>query len=396
MEHRRRLTKRSPLLLIALVAWWGCAPQADRGAASLTSTARVPATGIAPAQHGAEQHSDPRGAEDRVRELEQQLAERDRQIAAVRVAIATGRGHPEAVQGAPDTVQPPAPAQQPAAPPPSRPEPAAAPPDVQHPPEAPAAPSAAASDGSEGSRGQGAKDQPPSNPRPLDPPATNAAADRQLANAQKRIAGLEKQLALEVKRRQDVEAEMTRLLQETSAGPFEHADNVVEKHLREELVRARKEIGDLRTSLTSERREREDLERRYTALQTQVQASADAPARDAASSEEVNALKERQRRVLASIQQELQASKQREAELRQSIDQSQGTDGVSVADEVTNLRSANSALQMRLDDEHQRNRDLSAKLQLATRVTDLIFKMQSAGVQSARPIAVPLPAVAAP
>jgi DNA repair exonuclease SbcCD ATPase subunit len=213
-------------------------------------------------------------------------------------------------------------------------------------------------------------------------------ADERLASAQKQIGRLEQQLAAEVKRRQEVEAEMKSLLQETSAGPFEHADNVVEKHLRQELDRAHKEISDLRTTLTSERRDRSELERRFAALQAQVQATA-AAAHSAAPNEEVEALKERQRRVLASIQQDLEASKQREAELRQSLEAAQGPDGVSLADAVANLRSENSALQTRLDEEHRRNGDLSAKLQLATRVTDLIFKMQSASAQ-------PVAAAAAP
>jgi len=52
---------------------------------------------------------------------------------------------------------------------------------------------------------------------------------------------------------------------------------------------------------------------------------------------------------------------------------------VSLADAVSGLRTENSALQRRLDEEHRRNRDLQAKLQTATRVTDLIFKMQSSG-----------------
>jgi chromosome segregation ATPase len=218
-----------------------------------------------------------------------------------------------------------------------------------------------------------------------------AASDPRLAEAQRRIGRLERQLELEVKRRKDVEAEMTRLLQETSAGPYEQAPNVVEKHLREELGRARKEISQLRSTLLGERRERDDLERRFAALQAQVQATANAAPRGGVSNEEVEALKERQRRVLASIQQDLAASKQREAELRQTLEQSQGASGASAADDASSLRSENSALQMRLDEEHQRNRELSTKLQLATRVTDLIFKMQSNGTESVAAVPIPAP-----
>jgi hypothetical protein len=207
--------------------------------------------------------------------------------------------------------------------------------------------------------------------------------DPRLVEAKRRIARLERQLAVEVQRRREVEAEMDRLLQETSAGPFEQANSSVEQHLREQLDRARREVKDLRNTLATERRERDEMERRYTELQAHVRA-ADA-AGGGKSNEEIEALKERQRRVLASIQRDLDASRQREAELRRSLEESQGEDGVSLADSVTTLRSENSALQIRLGEEHNRNRELAAKLQFATRVTDLIYRMQTAGVQ---PVAV--------
>jgi hypothetical protein len=222
---------------------------------------------------------------------------------------------------------------------------------------------------------------------PLPPSPT----DERLTAAQKRIARLEQQLNLEVQRRKDVEGEMKRLLQETSAGPFERADDVVEKHLREELDRARKEVTQLRATLATERREHAEIERAYAALQAQLQTAA--PAAPAGPpNEEIEALKERQRRVLASIQQDLEASKQREADLRQSVEQLQGSGAASLSESMTNLRSENSALQMRLDEEHQRNRELIAKLQLATRVTDLIFRMRQNGATEA--VAVALPAAA--
>jgi hypothetical protein len=199
-----------------------------------------------------------------------------------------------------------------------------------------------------------------------------------LAAAQEQIAVLQTRLDGEVQRRKEVEAEMARLLQETSSGPYERADDAVGKHLQQELDGARQEIAELRTTLATERRQRADLEKRYSALQVQVQRTA-----GAGGSEEIEALKERQRRVLASIQQDLEASRQRERELRESLEQSRGNDAVSLADAVSGLRSENSALQRRLDDEHRRNRELQAKLQTATRVTDLIFKMQSSGATAA-------------
>ena len=69
--------------------------------------------------------------------------------------------------------------------------------------------------------------------------------------------------------------------------------------------------------------------------------------------------------------------------MRTALEQQDGAGGVSLADSVTSLRSENTALQRRLDDEHRQNRELASKLKLAGRVTDLIFKMQSNGTAGA-------------
>lgn len=283
-------------------------------------------------------------AERRVRDLEAQLAARDREIAAVRGELA------EATQGggaAPldPTAPSPAPAPQPV------------PPNARAPHEAPGPPAL-----------------PPVDARAIPQPQPLAAAESApLVAAQQQIAALQARLEVEVQRRQKVETEMARLLKETSAGPFERADDTVTRHLQQELTGARQEIAELRTTLRTERRQREDLERRYAALQAQVQRT-DAGGTE---SEEIAALKARQRRVLASIQQDLEATRQRERELRDSLAYQNGGDAVSLADAVSGLRAENSALQRRLDEEHRHNRELQAKLQTATRVTDLIFKMQS-------------------
>ena len=202
-----------------------------------------------------------------------------------------------------------------------------------------------------------------------------------LADAQRQIATLEARLDAEVRRRKDVEAEMTRLLEETSAGPYERTQGAAEQHLRQELDQARGEIVELRTTLATERRQRSELERRFAALQDRADESGRAPG----GGEEVEALKERQRRVMASIRQDLEASREREAELRATLERTQGSDGAALSGEVTGLRAENAALQRRLDEEHKRNQALAQKLKLAGRVTDLIFKMQSSGAVQAAP-----------
>jgi hypothetical protein len=378
------------LPFVALLPGYGCAPRAANDAqATLVSEEWVAYSDVDDQRHvvpsppdAASQVQSPTA--QRVRELEQQLAERDRQIAAVQNDLQAVGDPPPAPVAAGGEAQPAADPSTTAAA-----RSGAAP---EHDMPASTAPAAAPAED---------PSLPASEPRAASEtkranvpaaPATApvlAANDPRLIEAQRRIARLQQQLSAEVKRRHEVEAEMTRLLQETSAGPFDKAANVVEEHLRAELGRARKEIRSLRATLTAERRERDDLERRYAELQAQVQAAAKSAPPTGVPNEEVEALKARQHRVLASIQQDLAASKRQEAELRQALEQAQGPNGASVAEEVSGLRSQNGALQMRLDEEHLRNRELAAKLQLATRVTDLIYKMQSRGIESVA--AVPLP-----
>jgi len=325
--------RRASWVIAAAVVASGCIPRTYNTMPSGGSAAGA-AGGTATVSRPAPRPLTP--AEQRVQQLEAQLAERDREIAAVQNEIQSARQQPA-----------PAVAAAPAPPPAARGEAAS---------EAPAEAAGAAG-------------------------AASRAKDAQLADAQRQIASLEARLESEVQRRKQVEGEMARLLEETSSGPYERSANVVDQHLREQLTAAQQEITDLRTTLSAERRERSDLEKRFATLQAQVERSAGSGG--GADTEEVAALKERQRRVVASIQQDLLASQQREAELRTALQKAEGSDGVSLADSVTSLRAENAALQRRLDQEHQQNRELSSKLKLAGRVTDLIFKMQSSGAGDA-------------
>lgn len=316
-------------MIAAAVVASGCIPRTYDTVPAAPSTADAPsATGASAGTEFAAVRPTPRPlspAERRVQELEAQLAERDREIAAVESQL-------QRVGSAPSPTG-----------------------DGAGAPAVPADGTAAATQ--------------------------LAERDAQLAAAQRQIAGLEARLETEVQRRKQVEGEMARLLEETSAGPYERSADasVVEQHLRGQLAAAQKEIADLRGTLAGERQERGDLERRFAALQAQMARSG-----GGGDSEELAALKERQRRVVASIQQDLLASRQREAELRTALERAEGGDGVSLADSVASLRAENAALQRRLDQEHQQNRELSSKLKLAGRVTDLIFKMQSSGAGDAQ------------
>ncbi len=391
---RRRPFFELSLLMAAVLGGTACAPRTPHSDVSVPGVIGAPTGVVTGTEHVENVSVDPAAA-GRVRGLEQQLAAQDRRIAAVRNEIDAVRSgsstEPPAPTGRNDTSASPEPPQRAPLPPMA----SVTGPIAPSPPAPSTAPATAASGSSTASAARapatGAAAVAPEKPGSADLGAANPnASDPRLADAQRRIARLERMLAAEVQRRREVEAEMNRLLQETSAGPYEQASNVVEQHLREQLDRARKEIASLRSTLAGERRSRDEVERRFAALQSQLQSAAagDAPA-PAARREEIEALKERQRRVLASIQQDLTASKQREAELRQTLESSQGAAGVSLADSVSSLRTENSALQLRLDEEHRRNTELNAKLQLAQRVTDLIFRMQTNGAQPVAATALP-------
>jgi chromosome segregation ATPase len=194
--------------------------------------------------------------------------------------------------------------------------------------------------------------------------------------AKQRIASLTVELNDERTKRVDAEEQLNKLREETSAGPYESANAAA-------LQEARTEIDRLQRELSNERQARADLESRFAALTVQLeqQAAAPPPPTDNA---EMRALQEDQNRLMAAIQQDLEASKRREEELRATIATLQSAEGEgggsgALVDEVNDLEAENRALQASLDAEHERNVELAAKLEVATRVADLIFKMRSEG-----------------
>ena len=82
---------------------------------------------------------------------------------------------------------------------------------------------------------------------------------------------------------------------------------------------------------------------------------------------------------MAAIQQDLEASRRREENLQSQLAAAQGPEATMLSEQVIGLRAENQALQSTLDEEHRSNRELAAKLQVATRVADLIFKMRNEG-----------------
>jgi chromosome segregation ATPase len=199
------------------------------------------------------------------------------------------------------------------------------------------------------------------------------------------VATLRQKLIDEREQRVRLERELERLQAqsaEMSSGPFERNEG----RTRKELSEAREQIEELKVALSTERRARQDLAERYEQLQVQfARLQNEQPAPSGPASDELAALEARQRRMLASIERDLLLSRQRESELRNALEASQGADAVPLAATISDLRAQNDALQTRLDDEHRHNRELSAKLNLAGRVTDLIFKMRNANAAVAIP-----------
>lgn len=198
--------------------------------------------------------------------------------------------------------------------------------------------------------------------------AATAAAGRVGASPQ--LASLQVELESERSRRIDAEEKMAKLLEETSGSPFENASQTA-------LNQARDEIAKLTDQLAAERGARGEAERRFADLQVQIDARPEPIAGQANS--ELTELQEEQRRLMASIQQDLEASRRREDDLRQTIATLHGEGAAPLTDQVKNLAAENQALQASLDTEHERNVELAAKLEVATRVADLIFKMRRDG-----------------
>jgi hypothetical protein len=197
------------------------------------------------------------------------------------------------------------------------------------------------------------------------------------------VATLREKLIAEREQRVRLERELEQLKAEQAemtSGPFENK-------MHTELTAARKQVEELKVALATERKARQEITQRFEQLQVEyerLRRAAPAPAAGAAA-EEIAALEARQRRVLASIEKDLFVSRQRENELRNALEASQGPQAASLATAVSDLRAQNNALQTRLDDEHRENRELSAKLNLAGRVTELIFKMRNANAAVAAP-----------
>lgn len=196
------------------------------------------------------------------------------------------------------------------------------------------------------------------------------------------IAGLRAALAQEQGRRNQAEAQLARLKKETSTPPYgPHAAT------QAELVAATQEVSQLRTELENQRAARERLAEDFRALQERaVSDRAATPAASGSSPElrtRLRELEEEKQNITQSFSRSMAESQERAAELERQLTLARTAPAVDTtsAGEVSAARAENQTLRSQLDAEHRRTEGLAAKLKIAMRVTDLIFKMQGQQTQ---------------
>lgn len=206
------------------------------------------------------------------------------------------------------------------------------------------------------------------------------------------VASLRTALTQEQERRQAVETELERLKEETSTPALADTGDPTA-----ELAAARSQLTELRDALAEEHVERERMADRLRELQ---QRAAHAPQPEATSDNaelqaRVESLRAEKEAAMESFNRSLAASQQRTAELERQLATSQvvaasavaaaAATGAPAEGETAAIQAENAALRARLDEEHRRTANLAAKLRVATRVTDLIFKMQAQQAQAQPP-----------
>jgi vacuolar-type H+-ATPase subunit I/STV1 len=203
---------------------------------------------------------------------------------------------------------------------------------------------------------------------------------------------LRTELRLERERRSAAEEQLARLRAETSTSPYgeEPAPDPEDDRSPAEIadLRAAKEdIADLQLALEAQRLERERLADELRALQ-QSATETGARSTEARRNEtqvlrsQLARLREEQEAAIDGFSRYLVETERRTAELEQQLQdaraeatalaQAPGGDASTVA-----VRAENAELRAQLEEEQQRTEALAEKLEVARRVTDLIFKMQA-------------------
>ncbi|GIW42918.1 MAG: hypothetical protein KatS3mg077_0200 [Candidatus Binatia bacterium] len=194
----------------------------------------------------------------------------------------------------------------------------------------------------------------PSPPQPLGESHGGAAANDVLGADAK---GLAEALAREKAEREALLRELEKLRQEVSS-PF--GENYVPEA---DYLALKQELIELRRAVQEQEKEQRELAKRVSALSSGVTGKEDAPPRaDGASSE----------RLVDDTERALAVSRQRIAELEAELQKA-----TNQGNQVANLAAENESLRSQLLEERRRADALEAKLRVAARVTDLIFRMRT-------------------
>ncbi len=193
------------------------------------------------------------------------------------------------------------------------------------------------------------------------------------------IARLQTALTQEQQRREQAETQLAKLKEETSTPPYGPSETT-----EAELAAAKQQVTELRAALDDERAARERLAQDFGALQRRT-ASGSASAENTGAENadlrlRLQQLQEEKRNLTESFNRSLAESQRHAADLERELSEAHAAPAPAVNDgdgQTANVRAENSALRSRLDEEHRRTEELTAKLKVATRVTDLIFKMQA-------------------
>jgi hypothetical protein len=229
-------------------------------------------------------------------------------------------------------------------------------------------PDPGASAGSSGHHGAGnAAPATVARPAPAAGAGLSDDADLEGMPLEEQVATLRTALQVERRRREAVELQLQRLKEETSVPPF-GARTVPES----ELLAAKQEIVDLRRALEEERSARQRLAEELLAVQERL--AQRPPAETPEQRAQHEALDAAQRAAAGSFTRSFTDSQRNTGTL-----DTQFASAVSAAEEgdLPRIHAENVALRARLDEQHRQTQELAQKLKAATRVADLIFKMEA-------------------
>jgi chromosome segregation ATPase len=179
-------------------------------------------------------------------------------------------------------------------------------------------------------------------------------------------AALRRELAKERERRQALESELIRLKEETSSPVYG------ERMVREsEYLSVKQELVDLRRVAEEDRHARDRLAEQLRTLQSSQGQVAGAASDNPEQRAQVESLQRERDQIITNLNKTLTASQQRAAELETALAAAKSGGG------DTSVREENLSLRSRLDEQRRHTEQLEAKLRVATRVADLIFRMQA-------------------